>query len=902
MEDVLERLRTALEGRYQVREEVGKGGMALVFLAEDLKHHRNVALKVLRAELAAVLGAERFLKEIEVTAQLQHPNILPLYDSGEADGFLYYVMPLMEGESLREVLDREGELPVDQAVEIARAVAAALDYAHGRGVIHRDIKPSNILLQGGQALVADFGIALAMRKAGGDERLTETGLSLGTPHYMSPEQAAGDRELDRRSDIYSLGATLYEMLVGEPPHMGKTPQSVVAKILSETPAPIRKTREMVPPNVEAAVAKALARSPADRFKTAAELAAALVNPSFQLATTVLWPSTEAEDRPGPGFAGHFANPYFLVPSVLAVVASAIALILATTREVPTPLPNIRYVLAAPDSSRPTSSAPWPAAISPEGGTVVYSVHRGDGTSMLYSIRTDELDARPIPGTDNAHMPYFSPDGQWLAFEMDAKAYKVRLDGGLPLIITEAYGSNGADWTVRDEIVLGAQGPFKGLSHVSAAGGEAVGLTLPDSTQGERDHLWPIAFPDGETVAFVIWYGSLESSQLAVTSLGDGVVHPLGLSGIRPLAVVDGHLVYVQADGAVMAIRMTDGGKVIRGNPIPVHNRVPVEAGLNGNSWVFVSSGGALVTARGGARGGARGRLAWMELDGAVETVTSEDRPLMSPQLSPDGSRAAALVGAVGSADIWIYDFALGTFSRLTSMGQVTSLEWTPDGSRLLFTGGTEGTVWTQASSGGEPAQLLYQQASLLPQATLSPDGRTLLATTLSGENHSLDLIRVDLDSTAITRDFLDTPANEASPAFSPDGRWVALESEESGRREVYVRSFPDPSMKVQVSTNGGTDPSWSKDGRRLFYLAGSALMAASVSLEPSFQLLGRDTLLAQAPQSLLTGGNWTRPYDVSQDGRRVLAVVRESDDFQIVVSPNWITEFRRIVGASETHD
>ncbi|MGD8362947.1 MAG: protein kinase, partial [Gemmatimonadota bacterium] len=465
-ESTEERLRAGLADRYRIEREIGSGGMATVFLAEDPKHHRRVALKVLRAELAAVLGAERFLKEIEVTAQLQHPNILPLYDSGEADGFLYYVMPLMEGESLREILDRERELPVDQAVEIARAVAAALDYAHERGVIHRDIKPSNILLQGGQALVADFGIALAMRKAGGDERLTETGLSLGTPHYMSPEQAAGERELDRRSDIYSLGATLYEMLVGEPPHMGKTPQSVVAKILSETPAPIRNTRDLVPANVEAAVTKALARTPADRFKTAAEFAAALVNPSFQPATTISRPKTEAQDRPGPGFAKRFANPYFLVPSVLAVVSSAIALILATNREVPTPLPNIRYILAAPDSSKPTSSAPWPAAISPDGGTVVYSAHRGDGTSMLYSIRTDELDARRIPGTENAHMPYFSPDGQWLAFEMDANAYKVRLDGGLPLVITEAHSSNGADWTVRDEIVFGAQGPFKGLSHVS----------------------------------------------------------------------------------------------------------------------------------------------------------------------------------------------------------------------------------------------------------------------------------------------------------------------------------------------------------------------------------------------------------------------------------------------------
>jgi serine/threonine-protein kinase len=327
--------------------------------------------------------------------------------------------------------------------------------------------------------------------------------------------------------------------------------------------------------------------------------------------------------------------------------------------------------------------------------------------------------------------------------------------------------------------------------------------------------------------------------------------------------------------------------------------VLVQAGLNGNSWVFVSSGGGLVT----ARGGTRGELAWVALDGMLETVTSEDRPLLSPQLSPEGGRAAALVGDLGNADVWIYDFAMGTFSRLTSMGKVTSLEWTPDGSRLLFAGGLEGSVWTQAAAGGEPAQLLYQQAALLPQATLSPDGRALLATTLSGENRSLDIIRVDLDSAAIAQDFLDTPADELAPAFSPDGKWVALESSESGRREVYVRSFPDPSIKMQVSTDGGTDPSWSKDGRRLFYVAGSELMAASVSLEPSFQLLGRDTLLARTPRSLLwTSGSWTRPYDVSEDGRRILAIVRGPDDFQIVVSPNWITEFRRIIDASETRD
>ena len=294
MPEITARLTTALADRYAIEREIGAGGMATVYLAEDLKHHRKVAVKVLRPELAAVLGAERFLKEIEVTANLQHPNILPLYDSGEADAFLYYVMPYIEGESLRDKLNREKQLAVEETVEIAKSVAGALSYAHERGVIHRDIKPENILLQAGQALVADFGIALAVSQAGGT-RLTETGLSLGTPHYMSPEQAMGDRELDARSDVYSLGATVYEMLVGDPPHMGSTVQAIIAKVLSETPSPITRARELVPPNVDAAVRQSLAKTPADRFHSAAEFAEALTNPAFTLQTA----ATQAAERAAP---------------------------------------------------------------------------------------------------------------------------------------------------------------------------------------------------------------------------------------------------------------------------------------------------------------------------------------------------------------------------------------------------------------------------------------------------------------------------------------------------------------------------------------------------------------------------------------------------------------------------
>ena len=286
MPDPLPRLSEALADRYRLEKELGAGGMATVYLAQDLKHNRKVAVKVLRPELAAVIGAERFLSEITTTANLQHPHILPLFDSGEADGFLFYVMPYVEGETVRDRMNREKQLPVADAVRIASEVASALDYAHRHNVIHRDIKPENILLHDGSALVADFGIALAASKAGGT-RMTETGMSLGTPHYMSPEQAMGEREISARSDVYALGCVLYEMLCGEPPFMGPTAQAIIARVVTETPRSLTAQRHTIPPQVEGAVLTALEKLPADRFATAAEFAAALSSPTYaSRATTV----------------------------------------------------------------------------------------------------------------------------------------------------------------------------------------------------------------------------------------------------------------------------------------------------------------------------------------------------------------------------------------------------------------------------------------------------------------------------------------------------------------------------------------------------------------------------------------------------------------------------------------
>ena len=280
MPELLNRLQAALSDRYRLESEIGAGGMATVYLAQDLRHDRRVALKVLRPELAAVIGAERFLAEIKLTANLQHPHILPLFDSGAADGYLFYVMPFVEGETLRDRLNREKQLPVADAVRIATEVASALDYAHRHGVVHRDIKPENILLHDRQAMVADFGIALAASKASG-QRMTETGMSLGTPHYMSPEQAMGEREITARSDVYALGAMLYEMLTGDPPFTGSTAQAVVARVLTEAPRAMLPQRHTIPPHVEAAVRTALEKLPADRFATAAEFAEALAGRRLQ---------------------------------------------------------------------------------------------------------------------------------------------------------------------------------------------------------------------------------------------------------------------------------------------------------------------------------------------------------------------------------------------------------------------------------------------------------------------------------------------------------------------------------------------------------------------------------------------------------------------------------------------
>ncbi|MDQ3081210.1 MAG: serine/threonine protein kinase, partial [Gemmatimonadota bacterium] len=405
MTDVSARITATVAERYRIERELGAGGMATVYLAEDIRHRRKVAIKVLHPELSAVLGPDRFLKEIELTANLQHPHILPLFDSGNADGLLYYVMPYVEGETLRGLLSRERQLAVPQAVRIASEVADALDYAHKRKVIHRDVKPENILLHDGRALVADFGIALAVQQAGG-ERMTQTGMSLGTPQYMAPEQAMGDRSVDHRADIYALGAVTYEMLAGEPPFTGPTPQAIVAKVITEKPRPLREVRDTVPRHVAAAVHAALQKLAADRPASAAEFAAGLATATAASVTT--------DDPVVRGFDRRIAAAAALAMLAVAGAAGFVIGGRSNIDDSSRTIPSRLSILAPAVGGVGPAGLHRQIALTPDGSAVVYVIVSPAGENGLAYQRLDALEPTILPGTNGMLNPIVSPDGRSVA--------------------------------------------------------------------------------------------------------------------------------------------------------------------------------------------------------------------------------------------------------------------------------------------------------------------------------------------------------------------------------------------------------------------------------------------------------------------------------------------------------
>ena len=878
MADLSERVRASLAGRYTIERELGRGGMATVYLARDLKHDRPVALKVLRPELAAVLGAERFLREIRLTAQLQHPHILTLIDSGEADGFLYYVMPYVEGESLRQRLEREGQLPLDEALRITGAIASALDFAHGRGVIHRDIKPENIMLHQGEPMVADFGIALAVSMAG-RERLTETGLSLGTPAYMSPEQASAEPRLDGRSDQYSLASVLYEMLGGEPPYTGPTAQAIIAKRFSE-PVPHLGTLRTVPPHVEGAVTRALAKSPADRFATLAAFAAALIQPTSE---------TESP-RPHRFWRRHPAGTIAGVLSLAAIVV--LVGLKLPRRQSAAVMPSQRQVTFSARANEP--------ALSPDGRTLAYV---SDGRALVLE---------PLGGGESVILlrshawiagPRWSPDGQWLYFTMlrdaaqSAAIYRIPARGGAPVKVLDALGpidlspdGRTLARTAGDSVIL--DDPLTGVERTRFSA-QPSSLSSTDSLLWGLDSVpWSqhVAWsPDGQWIATSRWVRGV------VVTRSDGrwssVVARDRFGPVRwsPTGAALYYLRQVPGGSELLRLPFDPRTGTARPEERVVFSGIPVSRAWRDLTFDLGGRGSTLAYV-----GGPVSQHVWaFRLEAGHDTAVArrlsvDSRAYDWPAVSADGATLAVMqYDAEGRGNFFVASMDGGDFVRFTDdNGLKSNPSWGPDGARFAYVlMDSAGSRLILQDRSGQRLQIGATAPAWLSyfRTTWSADGRLLLYPARKGR--TLVVLDVAQGSEAIIS-AVDSITPFLGAVLSPDGREVfaaGMHRPEEGFR--LWRTSVGRGVWTRVSAPPGDNIPllWRRDG--WIYLFndryGANRMFRGANPAAIWRMRadgGRQELVAWLPAECRLGF-----VSMSGDGRRLAcAVLHQEPDIWLV--------------------
>jgi Tol biopolymer transport system component len=901
-----EQLQQHLAGAYTLERELGGGGMSHVFVADDTELGRKVVVKVLRGDLTEGLSAQRFKREVRVAARLQHPHIAPLLTAGSLDGaMLYYTMPFVEGESLRARLERDGALPIADVMQLLRDIASALAYAHRQGVIHRDIKPENILLPEGNAVVADFGIAKAIQAARSEDginddrhstTLTGRGMSLGTPAYMAPEQSAGDG-VDQRADLYALGVVAYEMLAGRAPFQGRTAQRLIAAHATEAPEPIERLRPNVPPGLATLVMCLLEKQPADRPQTADDVLRtlnALVNGQAAVSAP--------RDRVAAAAAGWRRR--IRDPLVLGLVLVAAASLVSVAALIPTVLTARRSMLPAP-RARLTLDLPADArfnpsglgssmAFSPDGSTLAYV--GGAPVPRLYLRRLDDLKPRLLAGTEGAQNPQFSADGQWIGFVTDFVLRAVPAGGGTVVTITNGVGR--FTWGADGTIVFSkpsALGVRSGLFTVRI-GGAVQPLTETDSGS-MRYHGGPTLLPDGKTVLFAA--RSPTGVALGAVRLDSRQVVSLGLSGGSPLYIPGGYLLFTRGDGTLSAVRFDAERLRVVGEPVTVLDSIAMKSG--GAAELALAPNGTLVYLPGTV-----GReLVEFDRTGVVRPVTTGIQSLTaSPRVSPDGRRIAVTVGQPPfSGDIWVYDIPSGTLPRLSTGGTGSSAEWSPDGRRIAWTsivapgGGSASSkaqdgVWWQPWDASAPPELLVPGAQ---GPKFVPRGDSLLVNVTVGNATEVRLVGVPYDAARGSRMLLPAAAGPRQARVSPDGRWLAYVSEETGRREVYVQPFAGGGGHFPISSGGGAEPVWNRNGKELFYRNGVALMAATISLLREPIVLRRDTLFTTDTPI----GATETTYDVMPDGRHFIMTRTVTSGVVPVLVFGWADEVRERVAAVE---
>ena len=885
-------------GPYSVIAQIGAGGMGEVYRARDTKLDRDVALKVLpEAFTADPDRLARFEREAKVLASLNHPNIGHIYGLEEAEGTKALVLELVEGPTLADRI-KDGPIPIDEALPIAKQIAEALEAAHEQGIIHRDLKPANVKVkEDGTVKVLDFGLAKAFQpEASGASAsesptipltaaATQMGMVIGTAAYMAPEQASG-KPVDKRADVWAFGVVLYEMLTGARPFVGDDMSKTLAHVIAIDPdwGALPKS---VPPVLGTFLRGCLAKNPKQRVHDVADVRLAM-DGAFE--TTV-----QATAEPSP----LRQLPVWQQPMAVAIVAAAIAglAVWAVTRPEPPPASKlVRFAIVAPETAPFEFGGFYTdLAITSDGTQIVYQTRPPGGELQLYLRPIDQLAGVLLRGTERGVAPFASPDGEWVGFVLgpsNRTLQKVSIVGGPPVTLAEFPAVIvGATWRADDQIIVGAVNG--GLFRVSGGGGEPEVLTTLDADQGEVSHAWPAVIPDRQAVLFSVL--ATDASQLAVLALDTGEVTRLGLAGSSPQYVSTGHLVYAVPDGSLRAVPFDADSLDVTGTPVPLVEGVMVKR-TSGAANFSVSDDGSLVYVP-GAAAEAGTFLVWVDRNGSEEPINAPRARYQAPRISPEGRRVAVTIADQANDDIWVIETDRGTRTRLTTHPErdIHPL-WTLDGQRITFSSNRGGPIRAlfqmPADGSGTAEQLTTEPTSNQGATSWSSDGSILAFYHAA----SYDVFTMTMGEEPVA--FLASPFDERGAIFSPDDAWLAYSSNETGREEVYVTPYPGPGGKTPISTQGGRSPRWSADGRELFYRNGDDMMVVAVEAGPTFQ--------ARVPQLLFTGhfeqeipGEGAPNYDVSADGQQFLMLSETGgeDDVdasppQITVAINWFEELK----------
>jgi len=909
-------------GPYAIESPVGAGGMGEVYRARDTRLDRTVAIKVLAPSLAAdVQFRTRFTNEARSISILDHPNICALFDVGEQDGTAFLVMQYLEGETLATRLLR-GAMSLADALRTGREIADALAQAHRAGIVHRDLKPGNVMLTKSGAKLLDFGLARGVRPeavqavasiaATVAPDLTAQGTILGTFQYMAPEQLEG-KDADARTDIFAFGAVLYEMLTGRRAFEGKSQASLIAAILEHEPPALTTRLPVATPTLDRIVKTCLAKNPDARWQSAADL-------SRELAWLIESDGIDVVRRAA--LAPPRATRTWIAVGLAAgiIIGLGISLLFSMFRSPPPTVSLSRTlvdiapadVLRSRTDDTTTSGGHLSRraiALSPDGRTMVFSAVKGDH-QQLYARALDQIEARPLAGTDNADSPFFAPDGEWVGFWSSGALRKVALAGGSATTIVESAPIFGASWGTNDLILFAQE--HGGIRQVPATGGTPSQVTKTDEKAGEVGHRLPHWLPGNRAFLFTVIHTALPTwdDTHVVSHTIDSGTRTVVLQGAADAEyVASGHLVYVRR-GMLNAVpfnpeRMqVTGGAVTLVSDLMQSGNMPNQQIDTGEGQFTVSASGSLAYVRGGLYTFPDRLLVWVDRSGRIEPLAAPPRAYLYPRLSPDG--ATVLVSTQGDRNVWLYNIARGTTTRATFEGRNMAAIWTRDGARITYGSsvGGEENLYSQLADGSRAAERLTNNTLQQRAAAWSPDGRTLAFVEGDTDNPSLRNIMVFTPGTdRQSRPLVATRFDENYPDFSPDGKWIAFASNESGRFEVYVAPYPGPGPKVLLSAEGGHSPAWSKNGRELFYLqplgpGGSApYKMMSVPLTSgATTAVGRPQALFETPLGLQAN---VRGYDLSADGTRFLMVQPQPRPpirpTQVMLVQNWFDELRRRV-------